>query len=238
MKPIKKALRWSLWLWLSAVIWAAFFWAPPMQGFAGLYGESPQTGRIFFFHVPVAIVSFVAFMVAGFCSAWYLWKRTPGADRAAFAAVESGIVFCVLAIVTGAVWAQVQWGAAWTWDPRQTSILLALLFYGAYLTLRDAIEDPEAKARISAAYGALGIIVAPFLFYVLPHLVPSQLHNDPGSTTMSPKILVVFLASMAGFTALFFWMHRVRRRVLALAAADGDRLVDETTPDMEGLTVE
>ncbi len=237
---MKTTLRWLLWLWLATVIWAAFFWAPLIAGFNGFHGDSPQSGRILFFHVPVAVVSFVAFMTAGFWSVRYLWRRTDAADRAAFAAVESGVVFCLLAIITGAVWAKVQWGAAWTWDPRQTTIALALLFYGAYLTLRDAIEDPEAKARIAAAYGALGIIVAPFLFFVLPRLVESQLHNAPGSTRMTPRILIVFLSSVAGFTVLFFWIHRLRCRALALAAVADSGVADErgSLKEMEGLTVE
>ncbi len=238
MEPVKPTLRWLLWLWISMVIWASFFWAPLIAGFNGLDGASPQSGRILFFHVPVAIVSFIAFMTAGFWSIRYLMNRKPGADRAAFAAVESGVIFCVLAIVTGAVWAEVQWGAAWTWDPRQTTIALALLFYGAYLTLRDAIEDPETKARISAAYGTLGIIVAPFLFFVLPRMVESQLHNAPGSTRMSPKIAIVFVASVAGFTALFFWIHGLRRRSLALTADDGLSGGEyQTSNDLEGSTV-
>ena len=224
---MKIGLRWLLWVWLSGVIWAAFYYAPVMAGFNGLYGKSPQTGRILFFHVPIAIVSFVAFIVAAVWSVRYLMKRDPAADRAAFAAVESGVLFCILAIVTGAVWAEVQWGEAWTWDPRQTTIVLALLFYGAYLTLRDAIEDPETRARISAAYGALGAIVAPFLFFVLPRMIESQLHNAPGSTRMGPRILVVFLASIAGHTALFFWMHKIRCRGLALQARDEAAALDE-----------
>lgn len=227
MTSMQKTLRWLLWLWLSAVIWAAFLWAPPMAGFAGLDGESPQTGRILFFHVPVAVVSFVAFIVAAAWSILYLWKRDPAADRAAFAAVEAGVVFCVLAIITGAVWAEVQWGEAWTWDPRQTTIALALLFYGAYLTLRDTIEDPETRARISAAYGALGAIVAPFLFFVLPRMVESRLHNAPGSTKMGSTVLPVFLASLAGHVALFFWIHNLRRRSLAIATRDQAVALDD-----------
>ena len=223
----QKILRWFLWLWLSAVICGALLWAPPMAGFAGLDGESPQTGRILFFHVPVAIVSFVAFIVAAFWSIRYLVKRDLAADRAAAAAVGAGVLFCVLAIVSGAVWAQVQWGAAWTWDPRQTTILLALFFYGAYLTLRDTIEDPEARARLSAAYGALGAIVAPFLFFVLPRMVESKLHNAPGSTRMGSDILLVFLASIAGHVALFFWIHNLRRRSLALASHNRSAELDE-----------
>ena len=65
--------------------------------------------------------------------------------------------------------------------------------------------------------GALGAIVAPFLFFVLPRLIESRLHNAPGSTEMGPRILVVFLASIAGFTALFFWMQNLRRSLLILS---------------------
>lgn len=228
MEPLKLTLRWLLWLWITAATLGAFFWAPPMAGFAGFDGASPQTGRILFFHVPTAVVSFVAFIVAAFWSFLYLWKRRMDADRAAVSAVEVGMVFCVLATVTGAVWAEVQWGEAWTWDPRQTAIALALLFYGAYLSLRGAIEDPETRARICAAYGALGAIVAPFLFFVLPRLVESRLHNAPGSTQMGPKILVVFLASLGAYTALFFWMQNLRRRVYVLEDRNRVALNDES----------
>lgn len=213
---MKTYLPWLLWLWISGVILAAFLYAPPMAGFDGFYGKSPESGRILFFHVPTAIVSFIAFLAAAYWSFVYLWKRQREADRASVAAVELGALFCALAIITGAVWAEVQWGEAWTWDPRQTTILLALIFYGAYLSLRSAIEDPETRARISAAYGALGGIVAPFLFFILPRMIESRLHNAPGETRMGPRVLTVFICSIVGFTALFFWIHGLRRRVLAI----------------------
>jgi heme exporter protein C len=238
MEPVKLTLRLALWLWLSAIILGAFLWAPLISGFNGFDGGSPQSGRILFFHVPTAVVSFVAFVVAAVWSLLYLWKRRPAADRGALAAVEVGMVFCALATITGAVWAEVQWGEAWTWDPRQTTIALALLFYGAYLTLRDAIEDPETRARISAAYGALGAIVAPFLFFVLPRLVESKLHNAPGSTSMGPRILVIFLGSLIGHTALFFWMYDLRRRTLALAARRELAPAVDLEPTLEGANVE
>ncbi len=237
MEPLKLALRLGLWLWLSLIIVGALLWTPLIAGFEGYEGASPQSGRILFFHVPTAVVSFVAFLVAAVWSGLYLWKRRPAADRGALAAVEVGMVFCALATITGAVWAEVQWGAAWTWDPRQTTIALALLFYGAYLTLRDAIEDPETRARIAAAYGALGAIVAPFLFFVLPRLVESKLHNAPGSTEMGPQIRLVFLGSLGAHTALFFWMYDLRRRTLALADRD-QRAAADLEPTLEGAAVE
>ncbi len=218
---MKQYLPWLLWLWISAVIVAAFLYAPQMAGFEGLYGKSPESGRILFFHVPTSIASFIAFLVAAYWSCIYLWKWRSEADHAALAAVELGALFCALAIVTGAVWAKVQWGEPWTWDPRQTTVLLALVYYAAYLSLRGAIEDPETRARIAGAYGALGGIVAPFLFFILPRMVKSGLHNTPGETRMGPQVLVVFLASLVGFTALFFWMHHLRRRILAIEESAG-----------------
>ncbi|MEM1206136.1 MAG: cytochrome c biogenesis protein CcsA [Acidobacteriota bacterium] len=217
---MKPALRWLLWLWMSVVMTAAVLWAPLVQGFAGRMGDAPQTSRIVFFHVPLAIVSFLAFWAAAAWSLIYLWKRRPKDDRRAHAAVEVGLLFCTLATVTGAVWSRVQWGAYWNWDPRQTSIALALLFYGAYLSLRGAIEDPEVRARLSAAYAALGTVVAPFLFFILPRMASFSLHPKPGTSRMDAPIFWLMMAGMAGFTALFFWMHAVRCRILALDAED------------------
>ena len=219
-------LRWSLWLLMSVVIVTALLVAPLSQGFEGLYGKNPESSRIVYFHVPLAIASFIAFLAAAAHSVGYLRKRRMESDYAATAAVEVGLLFCVLATVTGGVWAQVQWGVFWNWDPRQTSILLAILFYGAYLALRGAIEDQEVRARISAAYSALGFIVAPFLFFILPRMAQTSLHPKPASAEMDPEILFVVLAGVVANTALFFWMKNLRCRVLALEAAR-DPLLDD-----------
>ncbi|MCP3957575.1 MAG: cytochrome c biogenesis protein CcsA [bacterium] len=213
---MKTFLPWLLWLWLCVVILAAFLWAPLFQGFDGTDHQSPQSGRILFFHVPTAIVSFIGFLTAAVWSVLYLWKRRPEADHASLAAIEVSLLFCALATITGAVWSKVQWGAYWNWDPRQTSMALALVFYAAYLTLRGAIEDPENRARISAAYAVLGFIVAPFLYFIMPRLAAFSLHPKPAGTGMDSGIAVVLIASVLGFTALFFWMQSMRRRILAI----------------------
>lgn len=222
--PLGKALRYLLWAWLTAVILAAFLQAPLSQGFAGRAGDAPQSSRIVYFHVPVAITSFVAFIAAAVWAGLYLWRRRPSDDQASHAAVEVGLVFCILATVTGAVWAKVQWGTYWNWDPRQTSILLAILFYGAYLTMRGAIEDGEVRARLASSYCALGFVVAPFLFFILPRMAPVSLHPKPLGSEMAPSIGYIVLASALGHAALFFWLQSLRRRTLALeeAAADDD----------------
>lgn len=213
---MRKLLAWLLWLWLSAVIAGAFLYAPLAKGFIG------QSSRILFFHVPMAWVSFVAFIAAGVWSLLFLYRgRQPKHDRAAAVAVELGLLFGVLATVTGALWARVMWGEYWNWDPRQTSIVMALLFYGAYLALRSSLEDRDQRARLSAAYAVLGLAVAPFLFFIMPRIMPFSLHpqsviNAQGKVEMESRMVQVLLAGSAGCTALFFWIHNLRCRAQAL----------------------
>lgn len=216
LNPLSLAWRAALWLWIALTILGAFFYAPLAKDFIG------QSSRILFFHVPMAWSSFVAFVAAGAWSVLYLWKRRADDDRAASAAVELGLVFAVLATITGAMWAKVMWHAWWNWDPRQMSIVLALAFYGAYLVLRGGVEDPEARARLCAVYATIGLVVAPYLYFVMPRVASFSLHPQPvvnaaGKVEMNPRMLVVLLASSLGFTVFFFWVHGLRRRLLRLA---------------------
>ncbi len=214
---MKRALPWILWLWMVVVIVAAFHWAPLAMGFKG------ESSRILFFHVPMAWVSFVAFMTAGVQSARYLaGSREPRLDRSAAAAVELGQVFAFLATVTGAIWARIMWGSWWNWDPRESAIVVALLYYAAYLALRQAVADEHSRARLSAAYAVLGLIVAPFLYFVLPRLGftlhPEPVINAQAKVKVESRMLIVLLASSLGFTVLFYWMHALRCRIAAIAA--------------------
>lgn len=216
---MKKIAPWLLWLWISLVIVGAYYYAPLAEGFKG------QSSRILFFHVPMAWAAFVAFFAAGIWSLVYLLKgRQPRHDRAAQSAVELGLVFCILATVTGAMWSKTEWGAFWNWDPRQTSIIFALLFYAAYLALRSAVPDLETRRRLSAAFLALGLVVSPFLFFVAPRLGfslhPQPVINPEGQLKMDSPIFTVLMASMLGFTVLFFWLHDLHRRLLALGEED------------------
>lgn len=213
----KTLLAWLLWGWLSLVIAAAFLWAPAAKGFVSLYSS-----RILFFHVPTAWVSFVAFLAAGVWSIRYLARgRQRRHDIAAAVAVELGLAFCILATLTGSVWSRIEWGAFWNWDPRQTSIVIALVFYAAYLVLRSSIEDDHTRGRLAAAYAVLGLVVAPFLYFVLPRLSfslhPQPVVNAAGEVEMESRMLMVLLGGAVGFTALFFWMHNLATRARLLA---------------------
>lgn len=217
-------LRWLLWAWVALSIAGAFLWAPLAKDFLG------QSSRILFFHVPMAWGAFVAFVVAGAWSVLYLRRRSPDQDRAALAAVEVGLVYCVLATVTGAMWARIEWNTWWNWDPRQTSITVVLVFYAAYLVLRGAIEDAEARARLGAVYAVIGLVVAPFFIFVAPRLASFTLHPEPVLNTdaevkMDPRIGWVLASSSLAFNVLFFWLHRLRWRVLRLEARRGPAAV-------------
>lgn len=210
-----------LWAAIAGAIWGALLWAPPAVGF-----KNVMSSRILFFHVPMAWGSFVAFLAAGAWSLRYLaGGRRRDHDLAAAVAVELGLVYCVLATLSGSIWSRLEWGAFWNWDPRQTSIVLALVFYAAYLALRGAVADGETRARLAAAYAALGLVVAPFLFFVLPRLTfslhPEPVVNAGGDVEMDRRILQVLLFASLGFTALFFWMHNVAWRLRRAVERNG-----------------
>lgn len=213
---MRQILPWLLWLWIGACVVLAYLGAPRMQGFVG-GGES---ARILFFHVPMAWTSFVAFCAAGIWSVRYLKGRDRRHDLAAAAAISLGLVFCLLATLSGSIWARVEWGAFWNWDPRQISITMLLVYYAAYLALRDQIADQEVRGRVTGAYAVLGLVVAPFLLFVMPRMFeslhPEPVINEEMDVGMDPQILYLLLAASLGFTVLFFWVHSLATRLAVL----------------------
>ncbi len=208
---------------MSAVIWASFLWAKPAESFVG------ESSRIVFYHVPMAWISALAFLIAAVRSAMYLKRRRIEDDEAAAGAARLGILFCVLATVTGSIFARVMWNSYWNWDPRETSIVLLLLVYGAYLGLRQAIEEPERRATLSAAYALIAFVTVPFLMFAVPRMYaslhPDTVINAQGKVQMSPDIKLVFFASMATFTLLFAWMYSLdlkASRLLREAASSAE----------------
>ncbi|EEG77753.1 cytochrome c biogenesis protein [Dethiobacter alkaliphilus] len=200
-------------LWMTAVVIASFVYVPAIPGF----GATGETARIIIYHVPAAWVAVLAYLMAMVNSIGYLKKGDIALDRKAQVNAELGTIFCVLATVTGAIWSHAAWGVYWNWDPRQTSIAVLLMIYAAYFVLRSAIPDSDRRARLSAVYSILAFITVPFLVFIVPRIYYS-LHPDligagEGVSVMSGEVLVVFLASLAGFTALYAWMYKVQVRL-------------------------
>ncbi|NIQ92256.1 MAG: cytochrome C biogenesis protein [Deltaproteobacteria bacterium] len=207
---IGKAL---LTLWMTAMIVAAFLYAGAAAGFPG------QTSRILFFHVPQAWIATLSFLLSMIASCIYLAKRSAKTDYLALSAAELGLLFCILATASGSIFAKATWGSFWNWDPRQTSIVILLMIYGAYFALRSAVPDPEKRRVFAAVYSILAFVTVPFLVFVVPRITASLHPEDtmnPAKPGMDPRTLKVFLGSLLAYTGLFVWMLRLKMRVLRL----------------------
>jgi heme exporter protein C len=156
-------------VWMGGVVIAMFAIVPEYVGLG-------DAGRIIIMHVPAAWITTITFVISAIASIRYLWRRRPTDDAVAVAAAEVGFLFCTLATVTGAIFAQLVWGVFWNWDPRQTSILILLLIYAAYFALRSAIDDVERRRRLAAAYNLFAAVTMPFLLFVVPRVADSTLH--------------------------------------------------------------
>jgi len=172
--------------------------------------------RIIFFHVPMAWVTTLAFIISLIYGIRFLAKKNMDDDLKTAASAGLGLMFCILATVTGSLWAKFNWGSFWNWDPRETSIFVLLLIYGAYFALRSAIEGEEKRATLSAVYAIIAGATAPFFIFIMPRIVeglhPNEAIVSKGKISMNPTMLLIFLSSLAGFTALYFWMLNLRVR--------------------------
>lgn len=159
--------------------------------------------RIFYFHVPLAWVSFLAFFVVFVGSILYLWKRTVRWDTLAHASAEVGIVFTTLVLITGSVWAKPVWGVWWTWDARLTATLVLWFTYIAYLLVRNYAREPAQGARISAVLGIVGFIDVPIVALAI-NLWRTQ-HPTPiiFEEGLIPPMLFTLVVCVATFTVLY-----------------------------------
>lgn len=204
-------------LFFVTAVALVFFYAP-LERVMGL------VQKVFYFHVASAWVGMLAFGVAAVCGVIYLIRRDPKYDRVEQAAVEVGIVFAFITIVTGSIWARPIWNTWWTWDPRLTTATIMELIYFAYLMLRSGIEDPERRARFGAVYAIIGFVSVPLTFFSIrlfrtihPVVIGS---NDPGAEgafDMTPKMTQTFMFSLLTFTIGFITLmwHRVRLGTLS-----------------------
>jgi len=184
-----------------------------------------EKARNIFFHVPMAWTSVLAFFMAMFYGIQYLRTKNPDYDLRSVSSAGLGLMFCILATVTGSIWAKFNWGSFWNWDPRETSIFILLLIYGAYFVLRSAIEEDEKRGALSAVYSIIAGVTVPFFVFVMPRIMsglhPGSLGDEQGSgpvveMNMAPNMLVIFFASLIGFTMLYFWMYSLRIRTARL----------------------
>ncbi|MDZ4711988.1 MAG: cytochrome c biogenesis protein [bacterium] len=186
--------------------------------------------RVLYFHVPMSWISVIAFFMSMWYSIRYLKTREIDYDIKSFSSAQLGFLFCILATATGSLWAKFNWGSFWNWDPRQTSIFILLLIYGAYFALRSAIDSPEQRAKLSSVYSIIAAVTVPFFVFIMPRIVDS-LHPDPiinsqGKINMDTGMLIVFLTSLVGFTLLFLWCLNLKVRTERLSLYNNGGIQD------------
>ncbi len=167
--------------------------------------------KIFYFHVPVAIVSFCFIIAAAVYAVMFLARRRESYDLRSRLCMLVGLVFIVATMISGDLWTRHDWGVWWVWEPRLTTYFILMLLVIAYFILRAAVEDPETQARFAAVFAIVAAIDAPISFFIT-RLVPSSIHpvvirTDSG---LPPDMLVPFLAGIFGMALVGFGFFRLR----------------------------
>jgi heme exporter protein C len=160
--------------------------------------------RIFYFHVPLAWISFLAYFVVFLGSILYLVKRDNRWDRIASSSAEVGVIFTGLALIAGIIWAKPVWNVWWTWDPRLTSTLVLWLIYLAYLLVRSYVSNKEQGARFGAVIGIIGFLDVPIVALAIT-LFPTE-HPSPVvfSGGLVGSMLLTLMVGIVNFTAMYF----------------------------------
>ncbi len=200
----------------------AFLYAAPVNGAAlnapVLVGDVMVTHqqllsqKIFYFHMPVAIVSFVALVFAAYYAVRFLMTREQRFDTCSRVAMEISLLFVVFTMITGDLWTRFEWGVWWTWEPRLTTYLILMLIVIAYFVMRNAVDDPERRAVYSSVISIIALVDVPICF-MITRLIPSSIHpvvaREGG---MAPDMAATVVVVMIGMMLIAFGLYRLRFR--------------------------
>ncbi len=203
----QRVLGWLTLVLVALHVYFVFYYAPTEK-----YMGDVQ--RLMYYHVATAWNAYLAFGLALVFSILYLWRRDERFDRWAVSAVEVGVLFTTLVLITGPLWARPVWNAWWKWDdPRLTSTLILWLIYVAYLILRASIEGPRGK-RIAAVFAIIGFVDVPIVHFSVqwwssfhPQVISSQ------GVNMTSEMVVTLAYTTLAFMALFFYLLLLRVNV-------------------------
>jgi heme exporter protein C len=185
----------------------ALLWAPEDA-------DQGVSQRIFYIHVPVALTAYAMFGWGAWKALRLLWRRDERYDLESYTAVHMGVIFGVLTLVTGSIWARASWGTWWDWrDNQLVAFLILFLFYSAYFMLRYSLAPGRSRANISAVYALFGVVLIPVSFLAI-RLAESFLH--PGPVVLTPdatenvpgSMLLTFAVCLAGTLALGAALYR------------------------------
>ncbi len=190
-----------------------FFFAP-MEAVMG------NVQRVFYFHVSMAWIGSIGFLLAVVAGIFYLATKDRKWDIIGLAGIEVGLVFAFINIVTGSIWARPIWNTWWTWDPRLVTATIAELVYIAYIMLRQSIDDPNRRARFGAVYAIIGFVSVPMSFFSIriwrtihPIVIGGGSSNGEAiEMQMTGDMRTTFFFSLFTFTivAISLVWHRIR----------------------------
>jgi heme exporter protein C len=191
---------------------------------AGFIGPVPvlpilnETIRNIYFHVPMWFSMIALYLISVIFSVKYLNSGERNHDIMAVEAVNVGILFCFLGLLTGMQWANITWGDPWPNDPKLNGSAIATLMYLAYLVLRNALEEEQKRAKISAVYNIFAFPIMIVLLYILPKLTDSLHPGSGGNSTFSDldmdnNMRPVFYTAVIGWILTGIWIFTLRYRL-------------------------
>jgi heme exporter protein C len=184
--------------------------------FIFLFAEEEKTmgaaQKIFYFHVSSAWVAFFAFFVTFVFSVLFLIKRKRLFDTYAYVSAEIGVVFTMIVLTTGPIWAKSAWNTWWVWEPRLITTLILFFIYIAYIMIRQMDGVWDKKARLAAVFGVIGFVDVPIVFFAI-RWWQTKLHpivfgngvNQKGGG-IAPTMLVALLVTITAFTFLYSYL--------------------------------
>lgn len=193
---------------VTGLVWG-FFFTPEDY-------KQGATVKIIYLHVPAAMMAINAWVMMLVASLIWIVRRHHVSALAAKAAAPVGMVFTLIALVTGAVWGQPMWGTWWEWDPRLTSFLILFLFYLGYIALWEAVENPDTAADLTGVLCLVGSVFAGLSRYAV-NFWNQGLHQEASlSVDAEEHVADVFyyplLLAIAGFVLLFVVLVLLRTR--------------------------
>lgn len=181
-----------------------FFYAP-------LDADQGFIQKIFYLHVPLAIVALLGFVAGGVHAIRHLRSGDPVHDARSYVAIHMSVIFGVAVLLTGAIWAKASWGVWWEWrEPTLVSFLIVFLLYATYYPLRYAIPDRDRQARYASVFAITAGAFVP-LNFIAVRLAESFIHPRTFATAnggLPPKMMIVFLVCLAAMALLWYALVR------------------------------
>jgi heme exporter protein C len=177
--------------------------------YAPLDADQGFRQKIFYLHVPMAIVALIGFIAGGLLAIQHLRTRDPKWDLRSYVAIHISLILAVGVLITGAIWAKTSWGVWWVWDePTLVSFLIVFLLYATYTPMRFAIEDRERQARYASVFAITAGAFVPICFGSV-RAQQTEIHPHTfGSGDLPGPMWLTFLVSLVAMALLYYTLYR------------------------------